>query len=116
MLHWKNKEVQLTAWLDNLHMWPAVRMSRALRGERVEDIAWGPLSVELKTRANTPPGYMLDWLKQADTNADDKVPVVIIHKDGMLMGKQLVILTLNDFVLLLGSMQTGRCTHDNPDL
>jgi hypothetical protein len=97
---WKNKEVQLTEWLNG-NPWPATRKSRALRGEAVEDIEWGPVSVELKTRANFPPQYLLDWLTQAERNAEGKVPALIIHKDATRLGNQLIILRLSDFCALV---------------
>ena len=107
MKTWKKKEIQLTEWLTEYGPWVAVRKSRAERGEAVEDIEWGPLSVELKTRKSCPPQYLLDWLEQAKTNCADKLPIVVIHRNGMRKGNQLVCLTLADFVRLLKEVHDG---------
>ena len=101
MKTWKEKEKQLTAWLQDAGIWPAERMSRALRGEMVEDIAWGPVSVELKTRKESPPQYMLNWLKQATMNSQRKIPLVVVHRDRMKMGQQMCVLTVDDLIILL---------------
>jgi len=96
---WKEKEKQLTEWLNKVvDFWKAFRRSRALRGEAVEDVMWGPISVELKTRKNWPPKYVLDWLEQARTNAEKRTPIVVVHGDYMRMGDQLVIMTLQGLV------------------
>ena len=101
MKTWKAKEKQLTEWLTEWGPWQAVRKSRALRGERVEDVAWGPFSVELKTRKSTPSLEMLGWLEQAEANCDGKVPIVIAHRDSMRKGEQVVMMTIATFTDLI---------------
>lgn len=99
---WKEKEKQLTEWLKTVvSFWTTYRRSRALRGEAVEDIMWGPTSVELKTRKNWPPKYVCAWLEQARTNAEKRTPIVVVHGDYMRMGDQLVIMTLQDLVNII---------------
>lgn len=66
----------------------------------MEDISWGPISVELKTREEIP-AYVKMWMKQAKRNSEGKIPVVVWHEDRMGMGKQLAILTLDDFRALV---------------
>jgi len=98
---WKRKEIELTDYLNDAKMWPALRRSRGLRGEAVEDIEWGPLSIELKTRKGWPPGYMEDFMRQAHTNCGDRTATVVMHGDYMKMGDQHVVMRLEDFVGLL---------------
>ena len=109
MRTWKAKEAQLTEWLTKTGLWVAQLRSRYLRGEAVEDIEWGECSVELKTRKAFPPQYLVKWLAQAETNKGWRTPVLVIHKDGTRMGKQLVVLSLADFVKLL----EGRANVDS---
>jgi len=72
-----------------------------MRGEAVEDIEWGPLSIEHKTRKRPIPDYLHDWMAQAETNSGTRIPVVVWHQDGMHLGKEFVIMTLRDFVNVL---------------
>ena len=97
MKSWKQKEIALVEWLNAKKLWVAKRMSRGRRGEAVEDVQWGPFSVELKTRKFVPK-YLLDWLAQAKANSKGRTPLVLLHKDRMLWGEQIVLLTLNDFI------------------
>ncbi len=106
MKTWKTKEKTLTEWLSLQELWPAERKSRALRGEAVEDIAWGPISIELKTR-KSPPQYLTDWLEQAKLNAEGKVPLVVVHGDRMRMGEQICMLTLTDLLSLLKGVKNA---------
>jgi hypothetical protein len=102
MKSWSQKEKALVDWLNEVGVaWEAVRRSRALRGEAVEDIEFGPLSVELKTGRKLLPKYILSWLDQAETNCEDRIPVVVAHNDRMRKGEQVVILRFQDFVRLL---------------
>ena len=115
MKAWKKKEQDLTNWLNELETpWEAVRRSRGLRGEAVEDIEFGPLSVELKTGKRLTPKYMLDWLEQAATNCEGRIPVVVAHSDRMRKGDQIVMMTYKDFVRLLELL--GREVKDASDV
>jgi len=100
MKNWKGKEIQLTQWLSSNGVFKATRRSRAQMGESVEDISWGPFSVELKTR-KTVPKYLLEWMAQAERNAGTAVPVVVIHQDHASMGDQLVMLRLSALLRLI---------------
>ena len=104
MKTWKRGESRFTEWLSKQGLWVAIRKSRALRGERVEDIEWGPFSVELKTR-KTIPQYLLGWMRQAQVNCQGRTPLVLLHQDRMRVGSQLVVLTLDNFVRMLKKMQ-----------
>lgn len=106
MKYWKRAEKVFTDWLSSQGLWKAVRKSRALRGEGVEDIEWGPFSIELKTR-KTVPQYLLQWMKQAATNSQSRLPIVVWHQDYMRAGSQLVVLTLESFVHLLHQLTRG---------
>ena len=102
MLNWKKKEQELVEWLNEIEIsWEAIRRSRGLRGEAVEDISFGPLSVELKTGKKLIPKYMLDWLKQAETNCEGRIPVVVAHSDRMRKGDQIVMMTYENWIRLL---------------
>ena len=101
MKNWKNKEIVLVEWLNTKGLWLAERMSRGLRGEAVEDVQWGPFSIELKTRKSIPPQYLLDWLAQAKANSEGRIPIVLMHKDRMQWGEQVVMIPLTDFVGML---------------
>jgi len=72
-----------------------------MRGEAVEDIEWGPLSLEHKTRKRPIPDYLQGWMAQAEKNSDIRIPAVIWHQDGMHLGKEFVIITLTDFINLV---------------
>lgn len=109
---WKEKEKQLTEWLTGCGYWQAVRQSRAWRGEAVEDIQWGPLSIELKTRRSFPPRYVTEWLEQAATNCCGRTPIVIVHGDYVRMGEQLVMMTLRDLVQLIDDVREGIYDED----
>ncbi len=102
MINWKQKEQEFVAWLNEIKVsWEAIRRSRGQRGEAVEDIEFGPLSVELKTGRKLLPKYLLEWLEQATTNCEGRIPTVIAHSDRMRKGDQAVILRYRDFVRLL---------------
>ena len=94
--------MQLSQWLTETGLWVAERRSRGLRGEAVEDIEWGLCSIELKTRKDFPPQYLEDWMAQAERNSGWREPVLVLHKDGTRMGRQMVVLSLSSFVNLLG--------------
>lgn len=96
---WKEAEKRLTIYLSHLGV-PAVRRSRAMQGEAVEDIEWGPFSVEYKTRAKFP-GYVTDWIKQAVANCVDRIPIVIWHRNNKRYKDDLVLIRLGDFVALI---------------
>lgn len=98
---WKRKEIELTEYLNDANIWTATRRSRGLRGEAVEDIEWGPLSIELKTRKGWPPGYLSDFMEQAHANCGERRATVVLHGDYMKMGEQHVIMKLDEFVGLL---------------
>lgn len=99
MKNWKEGEKRLTAWLNEQTLWKAVRKSRAMRGDAVEDIEWGPFSVEYKSR-KTIPQYIKEWVAQAEKNAESRMPIVVWHEDRMRMGKQFVIIPLELFTFL----------------
>ena len=101
MKTWKEGEKRLTAWLNEQTLWKAIRKSRAMRGDAVEDIEWGPFSIEYKSR-KTIPQYIKDWVAQAEKNAESRMPIVIWHEDRMRMGKQFVVVTLELFTFLAG--------------
>ena len=107
MKNWKTKEDYFTTWLSEQGLWRAVKKSRALRGERVEDIEWGPFSVEVKTRSKIPQ-YVRGWMKQAQTNSQSRLPILIWHQDHMSGGSQLVVLTLDNFVHMLAQLTSER--------
>ena len=101
MKTWKEGEKRLTAWLNKQTLWKAIRKSRAMRGDAVEDIEWGPFSVEFKSRKKMPQ-YIKDWMAQAEKNAESRMPIVVWHEDRMRMGKQFVVMPLELFVFLAG--------------
>lgn len=109
MKNWKEKEKQLVEWLNTQKLWVAERMSRGLRGEAVEDVRWGPFSVELKTRKSAPPQYVLDWLAQAEANSNGRIPIVLVHRDRMVWGEQVVMMELCDLIALLHHVYPGSC-------
>lgn len=100
MRSWKSKEKQFREWFEALGLWPATRESTGKRGEDVEDIAWGPFSVEVKTR-KTLPRWLFDWVTQSVHNCDGKLPIVVAHEDYLPMGSQLVVMRLDMFVELV---------------
>ncbi len=104
---WKRKEVELTDYLNAAKLWKAVRRSRGLVGEAVEDIEWGPLSIELKTRRGWPPGYMRDFFSQAERNSGTRAATLVLHGDRMRLGQQHVVMTLDEFVALLQKVRSG---------
>lgn len=103
---WKRKEIELTEYLGQAGLWPCIRRSRGLVGEAVEDIEWGPLSIELKTRRGWPPGYMKDFFTQAERNSGKRTATLILHGDRMRLGQQHVVMTLEEFVALLQKVRS----------
>jgi len=103
MKNWKEGEKRLTAWLSEQTLWKAVRKSRAMRGDAVEDIEWGPFSVEYKSR-KTIPQYMKEWMAQVEKNSEGRMPIVVWHEDRMRMGKQFVVMPLELFAFLAGCL------------
>lgn len=101
MKTWKEGEKRLTTWLNNQTLWKAIRKSRAMRGDAVEDIEWGPFSVEYKSR-KTIPQYMKEWIAQAEKNSGLRMPIVVWHEDRMRLGKQFVVMSLDLFAFLAG--------------
>lgn len=99
MKAWKRYEQRLTAWLSRGKV-VAIRESRWLRGEAVEDVSWGPLSIEAKTR-KTIPKYVKEWLAQAKSNCQSRMPVVIWHENHMRMGDEVVLLRLSDLYTII---------------
>lgn len=101
--NWKTVEEKIATWLNEQGSpWIAKRVSKMSLGMSVEDVAWGNVaSIEVKARAHQPPGYMLQWLAQARANCKGKIPLLVLHKDGVHSGKELVVLTLEDLVALL---------------
>lgn len=95
MKTWKEFEKKLTEWYSYLGP-AATRMSRALRGEKVEDIAWWKFSIEAKTRKKIP-GYLHKWMKQAVANSGGKTPVIHWHQDREKIGEDYVILKAEAF-------------------
>ncbi len=109
MRSWKAKEKQFVEWLNEEALpWVAERMSRAFRGEGIEDIKYGPFSLELKTGSNVVPGHMEDWLSQALENCGGRIPIVIVHRDRMKRGDQVVMLRYRDWIRLLYEMLEER--------
>ena len=103
MKSWKSKEKWLTEYLSQ-GLLPAERKSRYFMGESVEDVSWGPFSIEMKTRKTVPPQYALDWMSQAKDNAKGKIPVVVMHRDREQHGQQIVMLRLRDFWALVQTL------------
>ena len=108
---WKRAEKHYTEYLS-LNLWPAVRKSTGLRGEAVEDISWGPVSVEVKCRKSVPQ-YLWDWLIQAEKNRNGKIPMVLLHKDGERMNKGVAILSLEWLILLLNEIHSQKEVKDD---
>jgi hypothetical protein len=98
-LAWKAIEKRIANWLSQGPI-KATRQSKIFMGEAVEDISWGPMSVEVKSRGVVPK-YIDQWLEQATTNAGGKIPVVLWHRDGMHEGKQFAILKASDFKFIV---------------
>lgn len=103
MKNWKEGEKRLTAWLNEQYLWKAIRKSRAMRGDAVEDIEWGLFSIEYKSRKKIPQ-YIKDWMTQAEKNAESRMPIVVWHEDRMRMGKQFVVMPFELFVFLVSYM------------
>jgi hypothetical protein len=98
-LAWKAIEKRIANWLSQGPI-KATRQSKIFMGEAVEDISWGPISVEVKSRGVVPK-YIDQWLDQATTNSDGKIPAVFWHRDTMREGKQFVILKASDFKYII---------------
>jgi len=113
MRTWKEGEKRYTEYLS-LRPWAAIRKSKGLRGEGVEDIEWGPLSVELKTR-NKCPQYLFDWLIQAEKNRDNRIPMVILHQDGDRLNKGIILMRIDWFIHLLIELTTKGESNDKRD-
>ena len=107
MKSWKEGEKRLTEWLNEQGLWKAIRKSRAMRGEGVEDIEWGPFSVEQKSR-KTIPQYVKDWIVQAKKNSEDRISFVVWHEDHMRQGKQFIVMLLSDFIQVLKGVEDDK--------
>lgn len=84
--------------------WEADTSRNVLEGRRTgDDIAWsGPASIEVKDVAKTD---LSGWLRQAQENAGDRVPVVVHKKRGVPNTKAegwYATLTFGDLLRLIG--------------
>ena len=95
MKSWKSYEKKLTEFLSQGPI-RAIRKSRGLRGEAVEDVAWAAFSLEAKTRKKWP-AYIKKWMAQAKANCEERIPVVVWHEDRSHLPNDLVVLRLQDF-------------------
>jgi len=100
--NYKKVEKNLTTWWGALGL-PTKRQSRERFGEAVEDIAAGPLSVEVKSRKQTP-AYVQNWMDQAVENSDGRIPVVHWHRDNARYDNDLIILRAQDLRKLVTAM------------
>lgn len=105
MKTWKQGEKTLTTWLNEVAKdspFVATRESTGQRGEAVEDISFGPLSIEMKSRQGKYPKYIEDWVAQATRNAPpDTFPIVVWHPDRTKYGDELAIMPLNKLIELI---------------
>ncbi len=89
---WKRVERQIAAMLGGRR----VPVTGRTRGD-APDIEHPAYSVEVKSR-NTIPQWLLEALQQATASArDNRVPVVIIHRNGARYSDALVVVRLSDF-------------------
>lgn len=66
-------------------------------GRRGPDVAHPWLAIEVKSRGDMP-GYLWDWLKQAELGGDgSKLPVVVLHRNGKHAADDLIAMRLGDF-------------------
>jgi hypothetical protein len=107
-LAWKAIEKRIAAWLSTGPI-QATRQSKIFMGDAVEDIEWGPTSIEVKSRGVVPK-YIDQWLQQATVNSNGRIPVVLWHRDGMHEGKQFAILKATDFKQIIEELWKG--THE----
>ena len=91
---WKSIESRLANWLNGKV--PAVRKSKMYLGTNVEDISYGPFSIEVKSRSIFPK-YIYEWFEQAKTNCEGRIPIIIWHEMGMKTGEEIVLIKLVDF-------------------
>ena len=96
----KEVEKQIAVWLSRDGVY-AQRKAATWQGvhivdQQYEDIDWGAFSVEVKSRKQIPQ-YIHDWMRQAVSNCQDRIPFVVWHQDWTQYGKEYVILYLEDF-------------------
>jgi hypothetical protein len=107
MKSWKKYEKDLTSFLDSKCGWEAIRRSRAMMGEEVMDIEWGPISIEAKCKANRPQ-YLESWLEQASQNRESMIPIVIWHQAYEGLEKDVVIMRLHSLLTLMQHIITDQ--------
>ena len=96
---WKQAEREVAARIGG------VRTANYALGLRTPDCESDWLSVELKHR-KTLPGWLLDALDQAETNASaGTLAVAVLHQAGQRYDDALVVLRLSDFVDWFGESQ-----------
>lgn len=94
------------------HGWPYATDTGA--GRQGTDILGTPdIAIEVKARRDLNP---TNWIKQAETNADGRLPLVVFrsHGQGDDASKYLALLRLSDLVELLHAAGYGDPNPDTP--
>ena len=66
-------------------------------GESRRDVEHPRWSVEVKHR-KTLPAWLHSAMKQAELEAEHRVPIVVLHEKGLIYEKSYVIMHMDDFV------------------
>ena len=74
----------------------AERVSTLKRGEESADSENSWLSIESKERKSVP-AYLIEFMEQAERNANGKLPIVVLHKLGQRYDSDLVFMRFKDF-------------------
>jgi hypothetical protein len=87
------------AWRDR-RKWIPKRVSNLGVGTEIEDIVFGAMSIEDKTRANLP-AYLHQFVKQAEKNSRGRIPIVIMHPNRSNLNDDYVIMRVETLIRLL---------------
>jgi hypothetical protein len=101
--NWKDVEKGITDWLNEQGIWEAERRSTQGLGTEIEDISWGPISVEVKTRQSFP-AYLHLFVKQSEKNSDGKIPIVVMHQNMKRRHDDYVVMRMETLIRLLKAL------------